>query len=91
MKITFGKSEPFNQGWKGWSDYLDVFVDGQKVGELRAKNRPQKRWMEYSFSVPTCDLGRDIEKHYPYKIDFGLRAAKAAVRAAIAKARGGSK
>lgn len=51
-KVTFkAQDPPFNQGWKGWSHYIDVLVDGVKIGELTAIDCQQKRYMEYTYKA----------------------------------------
>ncbi len=72
MKITYSKSEPYKSGWKGWADWVDVFVDGKKIG------------MEYTF---TDELKVDGDRSgYNIRInEFGLKAAKAKLQAALAE------
>ena len=83
MKITFGPSEPYNSGWRGWSNSVDVFVDSAKIGELYAEHCDQKRYMDYTFRGDP-----KIEEAYGTISEIGLRAAKKALRAAIARAEG---
>jgi hypothetical protein len=77
MKITYGKSEPWNSGWRGWSDSIEVYVDSRQAGDLKASGN-QKKWLVYQF-VPTEPALSDV-KIYP---GIGIREAKKALTEAI--------
>lgn len=46
-RVTFGKSEPWSSGWKGWSNCVDIFLNGKKIGMLDADYVSNKRWLTY--------------------------------------------
>jgi hypothetical protein len=77
-KITYSKSEPFKSGWRGWSDYVDVHVDGEKIGQLVAFSCDHRKYLNYEFHSehPAAAL-------YPRIGMIGLRAAKEKVRSAL--------
>lgn len=79
MKLSFGPSEPWNNGWRGWSDSVEVFVDGRHVGDLKAAYGNRKE-LEYCF-VPASPRFFDLDIGRP---GFGIRAAKTALRDALA-------
>jgi hypothetical protein len=79
MKITYSKSEPWKSGWRGWSDFVDVLVDGEKIGQLVAQGDDQKRYLNYNFQSEHPAAAK-----YPRIGVIGLRAAKQAVSKALA-------
>ena len=84
MKITYSKSEPYKSGWKGWADWIDVFVDGSKIGQLQAEGCDHRKYMNYSFYDaigPFADSPRSGVKVHVDEI--GLRAAKTKLEAAL--------
>lgn len=74
-RLSFGKSQPWNSGWRGWSDQVDVFVDGKEIGKLDAHDCQQKRYLEYTFSSDEPWAAK-----YERVGIIGLRAAKEKVR-----------
>lgn len=80
MKITFSKSDPFHQGWRGWSDYVDIIVDGQKIGDLAAIDCNVRSDMEYG-------VRSDHPKLAKLRLPYGtkVREAKRLVREALTK------
>ncbi len=85
MKLTYGKSEPWKSGWKGWADSVEVYLDGRHIGYLVAEDCQHKRYMAYDFTnkvgieKPRSDIS--VNLHSPY----GLRAAKGKLAAELSK------
>lgn len=78
-RVTFGKSEPWHAGWRGWSDVVDVFFDGAKIGELHTSHETNRKRMEYGFRG---DI--ELAKHWPrFDGPVGLKAAKVTFRTLI--------
>jgi len=82
-KLTFGTTSPYHCGWQGWRDRIEVFLDGVHVADLVASG-PNRRQMRYGLRTHHPSL-----KQYPaIALPVGIKAAKRAVRAALAKGDG---
>lgn len=84
MKIIYSKSEPYKSGWKGWADFIDVFVDGKAIGQLVAEGCDHRRYMEYEFSDKLGQMQNDPRSGIKVHVnELGLRAAKTKLEAAL--------
>ena len=77
MKLTYSKSEPYKSGWKGWADWVDVFRDGKKIGQLQAEGCDHRKHMNYTFSDALGAFQDSPRSGIKVHVDeFGLRTAK---------------
>jgi len=77
-KLTFGKADPYHCGWDGWRDRIEVYLDGEHVGDLAGSGQ-NKRQMSYGLRTHNPLL-----KDYPaIARPIGIKAAKAAIRTAL--------
>ncbi len=83
IKLTYSQSEPYKSGWKGWADWIDVFLDGVQIGILYAEGQDHRRHMEYTFDDRLSSVISANIQHSGYKLnvaEYGLKAAKDKLR-----------
>lgn len=85
LNVTLGKrtDPPAHSGWQGYSDRVPVYLDGAKIGELVGRGHNKSK-LEYGLDTEHAALA-----HYPKMMQpVGLKAAREAVKKAVAKTGG---
>ena len=84
MKITYSKSDPYKSGWKGWADWVDVFLDGKQIGMLASEGQDHRKFMEYEFTDRLGNLNDSPRSGYEFRVrEYGLKNAKAKLQALV--------
>ena len=78
MKLTYSKSEPYKSGWKGWADWIDVFLDGKQIGMLFTEGQDHRKFLEYEFTDRLSNRRESERSGYQLHVrEYGLKVAKA--------------
>lgn len=81
MTVTLkAQDPPGHNGWQGYKHYVDVLLNGEKIGELHGSGHNKSK-LEYSF-----DGSHPLAQHCPKMVlPVGLKAAKEMVEKALRK------